>query len=159
MLRTEKTALRLAFRVALALLGFGLGACAAGPQIQVQPVSHQVFAPSSLVETLTAAPATSYTIIARLDVEGAPNEDRAQILAALTKKAASLGANALLLVSEQEQTLASGPVTFNPSGGNYTQKIPQRILHVHAEAIHLAAPAGDQHGVPQPKDNLNALHH
>lgn len=143
MLRTEKTAMQSALRVALALLGFSLGACAAGPRIQVQPVSHQVFAPSSLVETLTAAPATPYTVIARLNVEGAPNEDRAQILAALTKKAASLGANALLLVSEQVQTLASGPVTFNPAGGNYTQKIPQRILHIHAEAIHLAVPAND----------------
>ena len=143
MLRTEKAAMQSALRVALALLGLSLGACAAGPRIQVQPVSHQVFAPSSLVETLTAAPATPYTVIARLNVEGAPNEDRAQILAALTKKAASLGANALLLVSEQEQTLASGPVTFNPAGGNYTQKIPQRILHIHAEAIHLAVPAED----------------
>lgn len=145
MLRTKKTAMQSVRCLGLVLLSLSLGACAAGPQIQVQPLSHRVFAPSSLVETLTAPPAMPYTVIARLNVQGAPNEDRAQILAALSKKAASLGANVLLLVSEQEQKLASGPVTFNPAGGNYTQAAPQRILHIHAEAIHLAAPAAGGH--------------
>jgi hypothetical protein len=142
---TENKPLHLAFYGALVLLGPALGACAAGPRILVQPVSHQAFAPSSLVETLTTAPSTPYTVIAHLNVEGTPNEDRAQILAALTKKAASLGANALLIVREKEQTLAGGPITFNPSGVSYTQQAPQNILHIHAEALHLADSADGTH--------------
>jgi hypothetical protein len=127
-----------AVRLSIIWIGLSLGACATGPQIQVQPVSHRHFSSRSLVQTLSTAPTTPYTLIARLRVTGSPNEDRAQILAALLKKAAAVGANALLITNEQVQTQNTAPATFNPSGGNYTPSVPQRILHIDAEALYLA---------------------
>jgi hypothetical protein len=121
-----------------AALLLSLAACAPGPEVQVTDLSPQRYAPTSLIEALTAAPSRPYTVIAGLRIEGSPGTDRAQLLASLRQKAAALGANALI-IHDESRTLPPS-VAYNPSGGNYQAQGPQTIPILSAEAIRWKQP-------------------
>jgi len=128
--------------VAITLLA--LVGCAAGPRVRVDRVTQAQYPPSSLVRTLDTPPAGSYVDLAHLSITGAPGEDRVQLMAALIKKASSLGANAIFITQEREESQNSGPIQFNPAGGNYITTSPKSILHIDAEALRLHE-SGNEH--------------
>jgi hypothetical protein len=54
----------------------------------------------------------------------------------LLKKSEALGANALVIISEQSEAVSgSSPATYNPSGGSYQATQTVSAIHVVAEAI------------------------
>ena len=123
----------------LILLGvlLSLGACAAGPEIQVQSLTQQHYAPKNLVEVLSAAPVKPYAQIARIRVQGSAGESGVQLLAALQAKAGALGADAII-VKDESSTLPP-TVSYNPSGGQYTTVAGQTIPAYSALAIRYLA--------------------
>jgi hypothetical protein len=111
----------------------GLAGCAAGPQVQVSALSGTHYAPTSLVETLGKAPDRPYTTIAKIHAEAPAGTPSAQVIAIIEKRAAALGADAVILHNESHSTPAQ--VQFNPSGGNY-QNLPPQITPIYSgEAI------------------------
>lgn len=115
----------------------GLSACATELPVQVQRVSHTRYAPSASIQTLTHAPSQPYSTIAHLSVHGAIGMDRAQLLAVMLKKASSLGANALWIISENVEASDSAPIAFNPAGGAYQPSATQKIWTIQADALHI----------------------
>ncbi|MHB0889534.1 hypothetical protein [Acidithiobacillus sp.] len=111
----------------------GLAGCAAGPQVQVNALSSTRYAPTSLVETLSKAPDRPYTAIANIHAEAPTGTPPAQVIAIIEKRAAALGADAVILHNESRSTPAQ--VQFNPSGGNY-QNLPPQLTPIYSgEAI------------------------
>lgn len=111
----------------------GLAGCAAGPQVQVSALSSTHYAPTSLVETLSKAPDRPYTAIAKIHAEAPSGTPSAQVIAIIEKRAAALGADAVILHNESRSTPAQ--VQFNPSGGNYQNLSPQITPIYSGEAI------------------------
>lgn len=124
----------------VALVAFStlaLSACAEGPVVKVQSVARQRFTPSALVETLHAAPSRPFVVVARIHVQAPAGTPAAQVLAAIERKAADLGANAIILHNDSRQTASS--LDFNPAGGNYRNSPPQVIPIYNAIAIRWVA--------------------
>lgn len=117
--------------IIIALLG--LAGCAAGPQVQVSALSGTHYAPTSLVETLSKAPDRPYTVIAKIHAEAPSATPPAQVIAIIEKRAAALGADAVILHNESRSSPAQ--VQFNPSGGNYQNLSPQVTPIYSGEAI------------------------
>lgn len=128
---------RIARSVALFLLTISLTACAGGPRVKVTRVEQAVLPPTSLVQTFSRPPDQPYTVIAHLQIQGTVGEDRAQLIAALLKKAGSIGANGLFVTGEQIHSSQNGPVVYNPAGGYYTPQAPQQRLDITADALHI----------------------
>lgn len=121
------------FAAALALLA---GCASPGSAVQVHMLAPPgSYAPVHLVQVLTAPPAQPYTEIARLETTGAPGATAAQVIDVLQKKAAALGADALI-VSEHTQTGAP-QLQFNPVGGQYQMQPGLSLVQVQALAIRL----------------------
>ncbi len=115
-----------------------LNACAmGGGAIKVSGYTGRGFPASSEIRTLDSYPKKEeYVKIASLSISGSPGQDRAQLLTALMRKAASLGANALVIVSEKAIDVGNqSPTVFNPSGGNYQSAQRVMQLDIKAEAI------------------------
>ncbi|MHB0873924.1 MAG: hypothetical protein ACYC2J_00325 [Acidithiobacillus ferrooxidans] len=118
-----------------------LSGCAQGPVLHVEPIAQHSYPPSSVVETLRAAPSRPYVVIARIHGQAPAGTPPAQVLAAIERKAAALGANAIILQDRSQQTAAA--LQFNPAGGNY-QNTPAQIVPIYdATAIRWAAAASD----------------
>lgn len=129
---------RIARSVALFLLTISLTACAGEPRVKVTRVDQAVLPPTNLVQTFSRPPDQPYTVIAHLQIQGTVGEDRAQLIAALLKKAGSIGANGLWVTGEQTHLLLqNGPVAYNPAGGYYAPQAPQPRLEIKAEALHI----------------------
>ncbi|MDD3761410.1 MAG: hypothetical protein PHO57_11365 [Acidithiobacillus sp.] len=132
---------RLSLIVALPLIlgTLTLGGCAAPSAVRVSYLGTEHYSPASSIVTLSSFPAsTKYETLARLHIVGAAGQDRAQLMAALLKKAANLGANAFVVTRESYRNLTSGaPATFNPNGGNYQTATPERELTIEGDAIRL----------------------
>jgi len=127
------SSLRPSLLIALTIATLGLGGCAGGPHLQVKPLSTTHYAPTSLVTTLTAPPQRPYAPIAEIDGSAPAGTAPAQVVAAITKRAADLGADAIILRDESRSTPAQ--MQFNPSGGLY-QNIPGQVTPIFsAEAI------------------------
>ncbi len=126
--------LRTSLLIAVAITAISLGGCAGGPQLQVKPLSATHYTPTSLVTTLTAPPQRPYAPIAEIKASAPAGTAPAQVIAAITKRAAELGADAIILHNESRSTPAQ--MQFNPSGGLY-QNIPGQVTPIYsAEAIH-----------------------
>jgi hypothetical protein len=126
-----------ATRLVLLAILLSLASCASGPDIHVQSLTRQQYAPTSLVEVLSAPPAKPYVEIARIRVQGSAGESPAQLLAALQAKAGALGADAIIV--KDESSSLPPAVTYNPSGGQYTAVPGQTIPAFSALAIRLLA--------------------
>lgn len=126
----------------LLILGaLALAGCASGPVLQVQAVAPQSYPPSALVAALRAAPSRPYIVIARIHGQAPAGTPPAQVLASIERKAAALGANAVILQDRSQQTAAT--LQFNPAGGNY-QNTPAQIIPIYdATAIRWTAAASD----------------
>ncbi|MBN6740053.1 hypothetical protein JKG47_05800 [Acidithiobacillus sp. MC6.1] len=107
----------------------GLAGCATGPQVVTHLVNPTHYAPTSVVETLHAAPHRPYQVIAQLKAEAPAGTPPAQVIAMLEKRAEALGANAIILHNESTATPAQ--LQYNPSGGNY-QNVPARVIPVYS---------------------------
>jgi hypothetical protein len=118
--------------VALVLTG-----CAQGPVLRVQSVAQQSYPPSSVVETLRAAPSRPYIVIARIHGQAPAGTPPAQVLAAIEHKAAALGADAVIVQDRSQQTAAA--LQFNPAGGSYQNTRAQIIPIYDATAIRWTA--------------------
>ena len=128
------SSLRAPLLIAVAITAISLGGCAGGPQLQVKPLSATHYAPTSLVTTLTVPPQRPYMPIAEINGSAPAGTAPAQVVAAITKRAAELGADAIILHDESRSTPAQ--MQFNPSGGLY-QNIPGQVTPIYsAEAIH-----------------------
>ncbi|MBW9249307.1 MULTISPECIES: hypothetical protein [Acidithiobacillus] len=126
--------LRTPLQIAVAITAISLGGCAGGPQLQVKPLSATHYTPTSLVTTLTVPPQRPYMPIAEINGSAPAGTAPAQVVAAITKRAAELGADAIILHDESRSTPAQ--MQFNPSGGLY-QNIPGQVTPIYsAEAIH-----------------------
>ena len=125
--------LRTPLQIAVAITAISLGGCAGGPQLQVKPLSATHYTPTSLVTTLTVPPQRPYMPIAEINGSAPAGTAPAQVVAAITKRAAELGADAIILHDESRSTPAQ--MQFNPSGGLY-QNIPGQVTPIYsAEAI------------------------
>lgn len=121
----------------LIVSALALAGCAQGPALRVQTVAQQSYPPSALVETLRAAPSRPYIVIARIHGQAPAGTPPAQVLAAIQRKAAALGADAVILQDRSQQTAAT--LQFNPAGGNY-QNTPAQIIPIYdATAIRWTA--------------------
>lgn len=114
-----------------------LTACATSQDssIYVTPISHAHYAPSSEIQTLTTPPSEPYITIARLQIKGAVNQTRAQLLTALVKKAGAMGGNILLITREKKYGISNGPISYNPAGGSYEPQQNIQSLTIDAEVI------------------------
>lgn len=112
----------------------GLAGCAAGSQAYVpDQADASLHTPTALVETLQKAPERPYKVLAKLHASAPAGTPPAQVIALLTKRAASLGAEAIIIHNESRSVPAQ--VQFNPSGGNYSEQ-PAQIMPIYsAEAI------------------------
>ena len=87
-----------AITVCAMMLGtLGLTGCAASSQVAVHPVNTHHYAPTSVVQALTEAPARPYVVIAHLHVSAPAGTPSAQVIASIEKQAAALGADAIIL--------------------------------------------------------------
>ena len=120
--------------ILVAILLLALSGCASGPKLAVEPVSQRTFAPVSQVQTLTEAPSTPYTVIAKIHAEASAGTSPAQVVSALLVKAGALGANAVIL-HDESRTLPP-QIQYSPSGGNY-QNLPAQTIPIYEGiAIH-----------------------
>lgn len=110
-----------------------LGACASGPQVMVHAVSKQTYTPTSLVQVLYKYPPQPYQTIASMSVQGIDGQTVAQLLAALQAKAASLGADAIV-VKISSANVPPG-LNYSPAGGQFTTSSGASIPTVKADAI------------------------
>jgi hypothetical protein len=126
--------------LALALL---LAGCASSPvAIKVDYLAGKgAYAPEAFIAVLNAPPSGSYVSIAHLEAVGAPGITQSQVLNALQQKAQALGANAII-VSDQSQQTAAPDVTFNPAGGQYAITAPQSDVDFSGIAIHIEKDSG-----------------
>jgi len=98
-----------------------LAGCAANPNaIRVKNLgaAHQ-YAPAPFVEVMSSAPQQPYTSIARLTLKAGPALDSAQVIEALKQRAASLGANALIVQRRLSTDDQLPGIAINPAGGQY----------------------------------------
>lgn len=98
-----------------------LAGCAANPnaiRVKYLGAAHQ-YASAPFVEVMESAPQQSYTSIARLTLKAGPALDSAQVVEALKQRAASLGANALIVQRRQSSADQLPGITINPAGGQY----------------------------------------
>jgi hypothetical protein len=116
-----------------ALLTLGLAGCATATQVSVTPMTSTHYAPLATVAAYTHAPTRAFLVIARLKAQGPAGTPSAQILASLEKRAASLGADAVIIRDESRNLPAQ--IQFNPSGGRYTSTPTQTVPIYSAEAI------------------------
>ncbi|MBU2768893.1 hypothetical protein HAP94_22695 [Acidithiobacillus ferrivorans] len=122
---------------ALVLGTLGLTGCAASSQVTVHPISTHHYAPTSVVQALTSDPARPYVVIANLHASAPAGTPSAQVIASIEKRAASLGADAVILHNHSRS--APPQVQFNSSGGNY-QNVPATVIPDYSgEAIHWVA--------------------
>lgn len=110
-----------------------LGGCAEGPVLQVQTITQHSYPPSSTVETLNTTPTHPYEVIAHIRGQAPAGTPVAQVLAAIERKAAALGADAVILHDHSQRTAAT--LQFNPAGGNYQNNSAQIIPIYNATAI------------------------
>ncbi|MGE0049303.1 MAG: hypothetical protein AB7T01_10275 [Acidithiobacillus sp.] len=119
-----------------------LAGCAQGPLLHVDLRTQQSYPPSTVVETLKAAPTRPYVVIAQMRAQAPAGTPGAQVLAALERKAAALGANAIIVQNHSQQTVST--LQFNPAGGNY-ENAPAQIIPIYdATAIRWRNAAADQ---------------
>ncbi len=111
-----------------AILLLALSGCAFGPKLTVEQVSQRTFAPVSQVQTMTQAPSTPYTVIAKIHAEAPAGTSPAQVVTALLVKAGALGANAVIL-HDESRTLPP-QIQYSPSGGNY-QNLPAQTIPIY----------------------------
>lgn len=124
----------------------GLAGCATGPQVVTHRVSATHYAPTSVVETLHAAPHRPYQVIAQLKAEAPAGTPPAQVVAMLEKRAQALGADALILHNQSTETPAR--LQYNPSGGNY-QNVPAQVIPIFSgEAIRWTSDRKQSTGTP-----------
>lgn len=126
-----------AIRLALLSILLSLSACASGPEVHVQILTQQHYAPTNLVEVLSGPPVKAYAEIARIHVQGTIGESAAQLLAALQAKASALGADAIIVRDESRSLPPT--ISYNPSGGQYTTLPVQTIPAYSALAIRYLA--------------------
>lgn len=119
--------------VFLAILLVG---CATDPvAINVNYLSGKgVYPPEPLIAVLNTPPAGAYIPIARLVVTGAQGLTQPQALEALEKKAQELGANAVIVQNESQDTVPD--VAYNPAGGEYAVTTPIVAPKLIGLAIH-----------------------
>lgn len=105
-----------------------MSGCSQGPVLRVQPVVSQHYAPSSTVEILKIAPSRPYIVIAQIHARAAAGTSPVQVLAAIERKAAAMGADAIMVQNHSQQTAAA--LQFNAAGGNY-QNSPAQIIPIY----------------------------
>lgn len=110
------------------------GCAAAGPQLQIKNVTKTHYAPTALVSTLTSPPRQPYVVIANIHASAPAGTPSAQVVAAIVKQAAALGANAIILHDLSHKS--AGQMQFNPSGGLYQNTQGLLTPNFTAEAIH-----------------------
>ncbi|MGC9216725.1 hypothetical protein [Acidithiobacillus sp.] len=138
---------RLLKRSLLIAAALVLTGCAQGPVLRVQSVAQHSYPPSAVVETLTAAPSRPYVVIARIHGQAPAGTPGAQVLAAIERKAAALGADAVIVQDRSQQTAAT--LQFNAAGGNY-QNTPAQITPIYdATAIRWAAASDAKNAAEQ----------
>ncbi len=116
------------FHAAILGVVMTLTGCAQGPVLRVQPVAQQSYPPSNVVETLKSLPFRPYIVLARIHAQAPAGTPPAQVLAAIERKAASLGADAIVIQDHSRQTASA--LQFNPAGGNY-QNVPAQIIPIY----------------------------
>ncbi|WP_138919224.1 hypothetical protein [Acidiphilium sp. PM] len=128
-----------------------LAGCAANPnaiRVQYLGAAHQ-YAPAPFVEVMESAPDQPYTSIARLTFKAGPALDSAQVIEALKQRAASLGANALIVQRRQSSTDQLPGITINPAGGQYALSANKGEETYIGTAIHVHDLDNDKTGLPQ----------
>ncbi|MDD3761456.1 MAG: hypothetical protein PHO57_11610 [Acidithiobacillus sp.] len=121
------------YHIAIAL-PLVLSGCASETQVSVQSVSRLHFSPSTTVQVFSKVPDNRpFIVIAKLAAEGPAGTPSSQVLAALEKKAAALGADAIVLRNDSQKT---APVLqYNPSGGTYNEPKSEIIPRYTAKAL------------------------
>lgn len=114
-----------------------LTACSTISSVHVTQVSDYRYPPTGMVQTFRSAPRQSYVVIADLALTGKAGQSPAQMLAELLKEAGNLGANALWITSEIAHIPHTGPMIYNPSGGNYVAQLPEKVFELHAKALYI----------------------
>lgn len=118
------------------VLVMALAGCASTPSTPVHVVSeqpHLTYSPTRYVSVLYNKPTRPYRVLATLRVQGQAGTSVEQLIGALSEKARSLGANAIIVNDESAE---QGPdVKFNPTGGNYEFSSGSQVPRLRAEAV------------------------
>ncbi|QSR89630.1 hypothetical protein IT6_05030 [Methylacidiphilum caldifontis] len=107
--------------------------CAHQESVRVKRLGSETYSPSRYVEILNKEPKRKYVKIAEMDVRGAENSPKTELVSALSQKARELGAEALII--EDRSVPIGNPFIINTSGGMYDANLNRYIPAYHAVAI------------------------